>query len=106
MTREAMKIREMLTCIHRKLKADLNGMAKEVIQQPFDASQKDVSPSKDESTPDLERLRAELALRTMASGYDLLNRIEKALKPDCDLFCGPDRHEDETAAPYFVNTSA
>ena len=99
MTREAMRVREMFASVRSKLRADLNLMAEEVLQQPFVASQNGVPPNKDVADLDLERLRTELALRTMASRYALLNRMEKALKSDGDVLCDSDLHDNVTTVP-------
>jgi hypothetical protein len=83
MTNEAMKLRAMLGVLRSQLRSDLSEMAEDVLQQRFGASH----DNGDVRDLDVERLRSELALRTMASRYALLSRIDEALEPPGEAAC-------------------
>lgn len=87
MTNEAMKIRKMLRAVRGQLRSDLSELAEDVLQHRFGASREATQDSTDVRDLDLRRLRTELALKTMASRYVLLSRIDEALEPPGEAAC-------------------
>jgi len=81
MANEIMKIRQMLRTVRSQLKSDLSAMAEDVLQQRSGTRREVSRDIADVRDLDVERLRTELALRTMAYRYTLLNRIDEALDP-------------------------
>jgi len=87
MVNEAMKVRRMLCAVRSQLRTDLKQMAEEVLERSFGAGSEVGQTSADVRDLDVERLRTDLALRTMASQYALLSRIDKALEPAGEAPC-------------------
>jgi len=87
MANEATKIRHMLRVVRSQLRSDLSDLAEDVLQQRFGAGREARQDISDAGELDLEHLRTELALRTMASRYTLLSRIDEALEPPGEAAC-------------------
>ena len=101
MTNEAMKIREMLRVVRGQLRSDLSELAEEVLQHRFGASREVGQDRADVRDLDVQHLRTELALRTMASRYALLSRIDNALDPPSETACvSPERAVAQNAASH------
>lgn len=83
MANEATKIRQMLRVVRCQLRSDLNELAEDVLQHRLGAN-RDSAEARDLN---VEHLRTELTLRTMASRYALLNRIDEALEPPGEAAC-------------------
>jgi len=87
MANEAMKIRQMLRAVRSQLRFDLSDLAEDVLQQRFGAGREAGQDISDVRELDLQHLRTALALRTMASRYALLSRIDEALEPPGEAAC-------------------
>jgi len=87
MANEAMKIRHMLRAVRSQVRSDLNDLAEDVLHQRFGAGREARQDISDVRELDLQHLRTELALRTMASQYALLSRIDEALEPPGEAAC-------------------
>ena len=87
MTNEAMKIRAMLGVLRSQLRSNLSDMAEDVLQQRIGTRREVSQDIADVRDLNIEHLKTELALRTMASRYALLNRIDNALDPPSETAC-------------------
>lgn len=87
MTNEAMKIRAMLGVLRSQLRSDLSDMAEDVLQQRIGTRREISQDIADVRDFNIEHLKTELALRTMAYRYTLLNRIDEALGPRDEAAC-------------------
>lgn len=87
MANDVMKIRQMLRTVRSQLRSDLSELAEDVLRERFGASREVSRDSADVRELYLEHLRTELALRTMASRYTLLSRIDEALEPPGEAAC-------------------
>lgn len=101
MANEARKIRQMLHAVRSQLRSELSEMADDVLRQRFGASREASQGKADASDFNVEHLRTELALRTMASRYALLSRIDEALEPPGEAACdSPERAVTQNAASH------
>jgi len=87
MANEAMRIRQMLCAVRSQVRSDLRELAEDVLQHRFGVGSAVSQNDGDVRDLDVQRLRTELALRTMASRYALLNRIDNALDPPSETAC-------------------
>lgn len=87
MTNEAMKIRAMLGVLRSQLRSNLSDMAEDVLQQRIGTRREVSQDIADVRDLNIEHLKTELALRTMAYRYTLLNRIDEALGPRSEAAC-------------------
>jgi hypothetical protein len=81
MTHTATDVKRLLCAVQRQLRTDLQQLAEEALQKPSCAQHKAVNGRSDVCDVDIERMRVQLALRTLASGYVLLGRLDQALDP-------------------------
>lgn len=80
MASEAMKVRQMLCAARSQLRSDLRELAEDVLQHGFGTASEIGQNGEGMRDLDVQRLRTDLALRTMASRYLLLSRIDRALE--------------------------
>jgi len=110
MASETMKARQMLCAARSQLRSDLRELAEDVLQHGLGVGSEVGQNGEGMRDLDVQRLRTELALRTMASRYLLLSRIDRALEltgetpsvsPGCKDACCAAEHSaasHETAA--------
>jgi hypothetical protein len=95
MANEAVRIRQMLCAMRSQVRSDLRALAEDVLQHRFGVGSA-VSPNDGNGRAlDVQRLKTELALRTIASRYALLSRIDNAVDP-------PDETAGEGSGQHFV----
>lgn len=87
MSNERMKIRQMLLAMRSQVRSDLSELAEDVLRQRCGVNGDVSQAGTDARNHDVQRLKSELALRTMASQYALLSRIDKALDPPGETMC-------------------
>lgn len=100
-TNEARKIRQMLRAVRSQLRSDLSELTEDVLRQQWGTGREASHDSTEMRGCDVSQLRTELALRTLASRYALLRRIDEALEPSGQPACGvPQVAVAPSAAPH------
>lgn len=89
MTLAAADVKRLLCAVQKQLRADLQQMAEEALQQSSCVDRKTVRADSDVCHVNVEQMRTKLALRTLASGYVLLSRLDTALHPPQETKSAP-----------------
>lgn len=88
MTHATMDVTRLLRAVQSQLRTDVEQLAEEALQSSSCADRRTVPADSDLCNVDFEQMRIKLALRTLASRYVLLNRLDKALDPPHETNCG------------------
>lgn len=88
MTHATMDVTRLLRAVQRQLRTDVEQLAEETLPSSSCADRNTAPAAGDLCHVDFEQMRIKLALRTLASRYELLNRLEKALDTPQEMNCG------------------